>query len=292
MGLVERVVREGNEDLPQRRYRRLAVAVRSHAIAEGDELLLEDLLLLLAHGTSQQVSVAERVPGQFLGYRHDLLLVHDEAVCVAEDLGQRLFELRVNRHDRLAAVLSIGVVVVGVRAHRPRTVEGKHSRDVLEVIGLHRPQERTHRPAVELEHPERVARCEKGIGGCVFERQILQDDRLPAVGGDIAQAVVEDGEVAQPEEVHLQQTERLAGPHVELRDDRAILLAPPDGDDIDQGLAAQDDAGSVDARLPLQALEPTGRVDDSLGIGIALVEVPELGGLGVPAVLGVEDAGQ
>ena len=63
---------------------------------------------------------AEGVAGDLLGDRHDLLLVDDQAVGVAEDLRQRLGQLGVDRHDRLAAVLAVGVLVVRVRAHRAR----------------------------------------------------------------------------------------------------------------------------------------------------------------------------
>jgi hypothetical protein len=83
----------------------------------------------------------------------------------------------------------------------------------------------------------------------------------------VLEAVVEHGEVAQAEEVHLQQAERLAGTHVELGDDRAVLLAAVDRDDVEQRLAAQDDAGGVHAPLALEPLEPAGGVDDCLASG-------------------------
>src|SRR3712207_7874651 len=51
---------------------------------------------------------------------------------------------------------------------------------------------------------------------------------------------VDDREVAQAEEVHLQQPERLAGAHVELRDDRPVRLAALDRDDVDQRRARHD----------------------------------------------------
>ena len=59
MRLVERVVGEGNEDFPELGDRVEAVAVGNHAIAERDKLLLEDLLLLLAHSATKKIGVAE-----------------------------------------------------------------------------------------------------------------------------------------------------------------------------------------------------------------------------------------
>ena len=227
-----------------------------------------------------------------LGDRHDLLLVDDQPVGVAQQLGQRLGELGVQRHHGLAAVLAVGVVVVGVGAHGTGPVERADGRDVLEGVGLHRPEQRAHRRAVELEHPERVAAGEQLVGRLVVELEALEDHRLAAVERDRGQAVVEHGEVAQPEEVHLEQAQGLAGAHVELGDDRAVLLASLDRDDVEQRLGGQDHPGRVHAHLPLQAFEPLGAVDDGLDVGLGLVERAELASLAVAAVGAVEDAGE
>jgi hypothetical protein len=50
--------------------------------------------------------------------------------------------------------------------------------------------------------------------------------------------VVEDREVAQAQEVHLDQAEALAARVVELGDDRAVLLALHSGTTSSSGLAA------------------------------------------------------
>ena len=282
--LVERVVRERDEDVPQRLDRALGVPVGAHPAGERDVLLVEDLLLLLAHRAAQQVRAAERVAGELLRDRHDLLLVHDQAVRVVQDLGQRLGQLGMDRLDRLAPVLAVGVVVVRVGAHRPGPVQRQHRGDVLERVRLHRAQQRPHRAAVELEHPERVTAGEQLVRLRVVQPELLQDDGLAAVRADLLQAVVEHREVAQAEEVHLEQAERLARAHVQLGDDGAVLLAPLDRDDVEQRLGAQDHAGGVHAPLALEALEPAGGVDDPLHVGVGVVERAELPGLGETAV--------
>ena len=292
MGAVEGVVGERDEDVPERLDRVVGEAVGLHPVPERDVLLVEDLLLLLAHRAAQQVGGAERVAGELLRDRHDLLLVHDQPVGVAQDLLERLGQLGVDRHDRLAAGLAVGVVVVGVGAHRARPVEREHRRDGLEAVRLHRAEQGPHRAAVELEHPERVAARQQRVGRGVgrHDVELLEHDGLAAVVADVLEAVVEHREVAQPQEVHLQQAERLAGTHVELGDDRAVLLAALDRDDVEQRLAAQDDAGRVDAPLALEALEPERGVDDGLGVGVGVVQRPELARLGVALVGRVEDA--
>ena len=164
VGLVEGVVGERHQGVPQRLDRAVGVAVGLHPLGEGDVLGVEHLLLLLAHRPAQQVGLSEAVARELAGRLHDLLLVDDQAVGLAEDLGQRLRELGVDRRDVLLAVLAERVVGVAVDAHRPGPVERQHRGDVLEAVGLHQPQQAAHRAAVELEDPERVAGAEQRVG--------------------------------------------------------------------------------------------------------------------------------
>ena len=68
----------------------VGVAVGLHAGRERLVLLVQDLLLLLAHGAAQQVGFAGRVTGQLLRGEHHVLLVHQQAIALAEDVFQRL----------------------------------------------------------------------------------------------------------------------------------------------------------------------------------------------------------
>ena len=253
--LVERVVGERDEDVPQRLDRRVGVAVLLHAVGERHVLLVEDLLLLLAHRPAQQVGRAERVAGELLRDRHDLLLVDDQAVGLVEDLGQRLGQLGVDRHDRLAAVLAVGVVVVRVGAHRAGPVEREHGGDVLEAVRQHRAQQRAHRAAVELEHAERVAAGQQLVGRLVVERQRPRARRRAAVGLDVLQAVVETVRLRRPRKSILSRPRVSQAPMSNW-----VMIAPScsrrlDRDDVEQRLAGQDHAGRVHAPLPLEALE-------------------------------------
>ena len=80
--------------------------------------------------------------------------------------------------------------------------------------------------------------------------------------------------------------------HVELGDDRAVLIATPDRQHFEQRLPGQDHAGRVYADLTLEPFEPPSGVDDLRDVGLGFVERPQLGGLGVAAVLRIEDGGQ
>ena len=187
-----------------------------------------------------------------------------------DHLGLQLaLELRVERGQLLLAVLAQREVGVRVDAHRAGAVERERRRDVLEVVGLHQLEQGAHAAAVELEDAEGVAAGRAGRRwrwSVMSLRQRVEVDVLAAVALHVGDGVVEDGQVAQPEEVHLDQAERLAARVVELGDDLAVLQPAHDRDDVDERLAAHDDAGRVHAPLALQALEALGGLDDLLQV--------------------------
>ena len=120
--LVEGVVGEGKDGVPQHFDRPGRESVGLHALGEALVLLVEHLALLLAHRLAQDVGSGQRVTGHLLRDAHDLFLVDDQAIGLGEDLLERLGELGVNRLDRLTAVLAVGVVVMGVHPHWTRPV--------------------------------------------------------------------------------------------------------------------------------------------------------------------------
>lgn len=254
VGLVEGVPGEGDQHVPQGLDGLVAIAVLPGARLEDGEVLRQLLGLLLAHDAAEDVGLAERVAGDDLGGLLHLLLVDDQAVGDVQDLLERLLQLGVDRGDLLLAVLAQRVVGVGVHAHRARPVQGRDGGDVLEVVGLHQPQQRAHGPAVELEDAERVAALEQFEGRGVVEREAQEVDVDPLVGLHHLDGVVHDREVAQAQEVHLQQAERLAARVVPLGDGDAVGVPHPDGDVVGDGLAGHDHTGGVHAHLADQAL--------------------------------------
>ena len=102
-------------------------------------------------------------------------------------------------------------------------------------------------------------------------------------------------EVAQPEEVHLQQAELLDAVHLVLGDDRRVarvrarLGLALDRQVLGERLVGDDDRGGVDAVLAAQALEAPGDVDHLLRVGVLLVHLAQVG-RGDVAVLVALDA--
>ncbi|MPM27380.1 hypothetical protein SDC9_73890 [bioreactor metagenome] len=288
VGLVEGVVGERQQDVPQRLHRLGGVAALQHAVLEGLELGVQFLLLLLAHRPPEHVGATQGVAGQLLGDGHHLLLVDDQAVRLAEDVRQRLGQLGVDRLHRLLAGLAPGVLVVRVGAHRAGSVERADGRDVVEAVRLHRAQQRPHRPAVQLEDAEGVTGLQQLEGLRVVQGELLQHDLLVPVEPDVLQRVGEDGEVAQAEEVHLDQAQRLARRVVELGDDLAVLLALHQRDDVHDRLGRHDHPAGVHAPLPLQPLQAHRGVDDLAHLRLGVVQRAELLALQVALVAVVE----
>ena len=101
---------------------------------------------------------------------------------------------------------------------------------------------------------------------------------------DDLERVADDVEVAQAEEVHLEEAEVLDAVHLVLRDDRGVLgvLAALrlalDREVVGEGLLGDHHRGGVDAVLAAQALEALGHLDHLGGVGVVVAHLPQVGG--------------
>ena len=182
--------------------------------------------------------------------------------------------------DLLCTVLAQRVVGVGVRAHGARTVKGDGRGDVLEVVGAHELEQLAHGPAVQLEHAQGVPAGQQLVGAGVVDGQVLevQDEPVP-VERDVLEGIRDDREVAQPQEVHLDQPQALARGVVELGDHLPVLLAAHERDDVDQRVRGHDHARGVDTPLALEPLQALRRLEDLHGLGVVLEDLAQLAGL-------------
>ena len=180
----------------------------------------------------------------------------------------------------------------GVLPHRAGPVQRDDRDHVLEPGRLHAAQQVAHRPAVELEHAQRVTAGQQLVGGPVVERHRLQVELDSPVGLDVLDRVTDDRQVAQAEEVHLQQADGLTRRVVPAGDDGAVLRPLPQRDGLGQRLAAHDHRAGVHAGVADQALQAPRGLVDGAHIGVGVDEPANFGGLLVPVVLGVGDAGQ
>ena len=100
-----------------------------------------------------------------------------------------------DRLDLLLTVLTQSVVGVRVRAHRARTVQRQHCRNVLELLGLHELEQRAHRAAIELEHAEGVAARQQTVRFRVVQREGFKVQVNASVSLNVLHRIRDDGEV-------------------------------------------------------------------------------------------------
>ena len=203
---------------------------------------------------------------ELLGDLHVLLLVDADRVRRPRD---RL-EAGIRERHLLAPVLA-GRVGRDV-AHRPGPVERDEGDQILELARLHLAQRLAHARGLELEDARRVAAREHRV-----RRGVVEWERADVDSADELDGLVDHVEIAEPEEVHLQQAEVDDVPHAELGHDLLVRPLLLERDDLEQGLGADDDSRSVDRVGPRQPLERPREIDDLLRDRIRVDRLPELG---------------
>ena len=177
--------------------------------------------------------------------------------------------------------------VVGDLVHGARPVERIQRDEVVELGRAHLLEPLAHALGLELEHADRVPAGEHLVGADVVEGQ--RRHVRPRAGGalDDVQGVLDHVEVAQPEEVHLQQADLLDRLHRVLRHRAVDALAVGVGPrrarrlgelqrhDVGQRAVGDHDRRGMDRGVADDALQPPGDVDDLLGRGLGVVGDPQ-----------------
>jgi len=188
-----------------------------------DGLVLQQVFfLLLGNGAAHQVGIAQRVAEQLRSDLHDLFLVDDNAERLLQDRDQ----LGVLVFHRLFPVQP--PVVHGDVLHRPGAKQGDGRDDVFKRLGAHLGQHFAHPGAFHLEHANGFPAPDQ-VEHLLHHARLLRIGRVRPVGDvlhRVADAVIlldqiarlaHDRQRGQPQEVHLEQPDRFAGLHIELR---------------------------------------------------------------------------
>ncbi len=229
--------------------------------------------VLLADRLAQVVGLGAREAGELLGDLHRLLLVEDHALGGLEDRAQAL----VGVGDRVRVALALGVHRDLV--HRPGAVERVERDEVVELVRADLLERLAHALGLELEDARRVAAREHLVGRGVVERQRRHVGPLAARALDDVERVLDHVEVAQAEEVHLQQADLLDRLHRELRHRAvgalAVLVGARVGElqrhDVGQRPVGDHDRGGVDRGVAHDPLEALRHVDDLPRRGVLVV---------------------
>jgi hypothetical protein len=177
VGLVEAVVGELVEEVPDLQRLGLIDAVLGRALQELGPFGIHRLLDLLAHGAAQQVGAAKRIARHLLRDLHHLFLVDDDALRLVEDVidgGVQVVPL---------AQPVLHLAVFRDVLHRAGPVERDERHDILDAGGLHLHQRRHHARAFHLEHRDGLGRRIDLVG-----RRIVERDGVDLVLGPLGPA--------------------------------------------------------------------------------------------------------
>ncbi|MNS22864.1 hypothetical protein D3C72_546690 [compost metagenome] len=233
---------------------------------------------MLIHALHQQmVALAHLVEPQLLaadGVGDDRVARQAGAVGVFEDRLERV----VGVLDLLAPVLAVDELIHHARLQRARAVEGQQGGQVFEVRGLQAHHELAHALGFQLEDAHGVARAKQvvrlgvvhGDGGPVDVDVVELLDEALGLG--------EHGQVAQAQEVHLEQAHHLQVLLLVLRGDHAgvVLAGALQGHERVQRVARDHHTGGVDAGVADVALHLEGQRDQVVDLRVFLGLVEEV----------------
>ncbi len=175
------------------------------ALDELAALLGHDLRVLLAHGLSEDVSLAQREAAEFPCDTHHLFLVRNDAVGLAQD---RL-ELRQFVLDLDLPALAGDEIIHHAAPQRAWSIQRVQRDQVFDGLRLRLPQNVPHPAALELEDAVGLRILKDLIGLRIVQRQ-RGDVEIDSRGAfDLLNGVEDERERAQAQEVHLQQTDAL-----------------------------------------------------------------------------------
>ena len=174
----------------------------------------------------------------------------------------------------LPAVLDVHVLVDHAAVERARPVKRIGRDDVGEPVGLHLDQQVANARALELEDALGFPALQELEGHPVVHgKPVDVDGRLGMALVDDPHGRFQGGQVAQAEEVHLEQPGFLDVAHVPLGADDLVLVAPADDLKRNQGLerlVGDHHARGVRAGVLRGTLEPLREPDQPFDLGVLL----------------------
>ena len=234
------------------------VAPRHRALHKPLQVLLDQLLDLLAHGLAQHVRFGERVTRQKVRDPHHLLLVGDDAVRGPEHLLERGVWVA----DAVAAQLAVDEDEVHARVEGPGAEQRVACHQVVEPIALHVAQRVGRERRLELEHAGGAPRAEQPVHRGILEVERVHVERRPVPLAHHGDRVVDHGQRLQAQDVDLQHPDLLEPHHVVLRDDGVRHLGrDADGDVLRERTRGDHDARGVHRGVPGQALDARAEVE-------------------------------
>ena len=278
MGFVKGIGGEGGhlvEDFVGHRCRHTAadtavhlhLAILGETVDENLPLLLHHVVLFLRHGAAYQVCATEGVARQRLQHLHHLLLIHDAPVGDLEDRLQQ--GMGVLDPLGVAAVFD----VAGDGVHRTGAVEGNHRDEILESGGAQLHQHPLEAARLHLEYAVRFALGQHLIHPLVVQRNVRHGERGRVFLNHFL-CVGDHRQVAQAEEIHLEDTQLLQVIHGVLGGHRLVIHTQRHV--LADGAGGNHHAGGVGRGVAGESLHLLRHLDEHRHLGVAVPQVAEL----------------
>ena len=210
---------------------------------------------------------------------HDLFLIDHHAVGFFEDFLEH--GMQVSR--LLAAVLDVDVLVDHAAVQGAGAIEGVGGDDVGEAVRLHLDQEVADAGRLELEDALGLAALQELEGLGVVERQTGRGRSATRDARSLMSRTAARGgrQVAQAEEVHLQEPGLLDVAHLPLGGDDLLGLVFV-GDllqrhELFERPVGDHHAGGVGADVAVHPFEPPGEIEQPRDLGIFIGHPPQRG---------------
>ena len=137
-----------------------------------------------------------------------------------------------------------------------------------------------HARGFELEDVDGLATAEGLEGACVVEGDVAELHRGGLTGADEAECLGDNGQIAQPEDIHFEQADfGQRGAFVGGHQGVFVFGGALQGHNRIERIARDHDATGVGAHVAHPAFDFLGPVDDLLDLAARVVELAELGGL-------------
>ena len=273
MGFVECVGRESGHFVEK-----LAGDFGAHAVAhtaghddfsvlfqtvdEDFALLGHHVMLLFCHCAAHEIASSIRIARQIADNLHDLLLIDHAAIG---DIQNGL-ELGMQVVNGIRVIFAIDIAGDGI--HRAGAVERNGGDDVFKILRLHVGQEAAHAAGFKLEHAVRFALGDHVVDGLVVQWNVFGFHIHACVAHQV-ERVANDGQRAQTEKIHLEQTEFFNRAHRELRGDDLVVALKRHV--IGDRFIGDEHARRMGGRMAGQTFERTARIDQALDARVLLI---------------------
>ena len=172
--------------------------------------------LFLAHRAAQNISSTQRISSELLGSILHLLLIDHHSVGITTDLFQERV-LILHGFDPLFNLDHLVDVI-----HRTGPVESQEINDVIDFLNAIFATGFDHATRFQLKHPHGLATVEQLQGRFVVQWHII-NVKFRCMHPDMPHSILNNGQVFEPEEVHLQQAHLGDGIHITLGNHLALV---------------------------------------------------------------------